>query len=81
MDYAIIISTLLGSSAGTLLIREVIAHAARRRQRAREDKAREDSWLSMVRKYESPQTRVGSCGANSMPPQQRNSIEMSAAGV
>ena len=30
------------------------------------------------RKYESPQTRVGRGGASSMPPQQRNSIEMSA---
>ena len=28
--------------------------------------------------FESPQTRVGRGGANSMPPQQRNSIEMSA---
>ncbi len=27
---------------------------------------------------ESPQTRVGRCGTSSMPPQQRNSIEMSA---
>ena len=31
-------------------------------------------------KFESPQTRVGRGGANSMPPQQRNSIEMSAPG-
>ena len=29
-------------------------------------------------KFESPQTRVGRGGASSMPPQQRNSIEMSA---
>ena len=33
-----------------------------------------------LRKGESPQMRVGSGGASSMPPQQRNSIEMSAPG-
>ena len=30
--------------------------------------------------YESPQMRVGSGGASSMPPQQRNSIEINAPG-
>ena len=48
-----------------------------------------DSWrASMVRnigsiegnKPESPQMRVGSGGASSMPPQQRNSIEINAPG-
>ena len=34
--------------------------------------------ISSDRISESPQTRVGRGGANSMPPQQRNSIEMSA---
>ena len=32
------------------------------------------------RKIESPQMRVGSGGASSMPPQQRNSIEINAPG-
>ena len=32
----------------------------------------------IVERNESPQTRVGRGGADSMPPQQRNSIEMSA---
>ena len=31
-------------------------------------------------KWESPQMRVGSGGASSMPPQQRNSIEINAPG-
>ena len=53
MDSAII-STLLGSSAGTLLIREAIAYGVRRRQRARENKAREESWLNMIRRYADP---------------------------
>ena len=30
--------------------------------------------------FESPQMRVGSGGASSMPPQQRNSIEINAPG-
>ena len=33
-----------------------------------------------VQKTESPQMRVGSGGASSMPPQQRNSIEINAPG-
>ena len=36
------------------------------------------AWLS--RFFESPQMRVGSGGASSMPPQQRNSIEINAPG-
>ena len=31
-------------------------------------------------RFESPQMRVGSGGASSMPPQQRNSIEINAPG-
>ena len=41
-------------------------------------------WLPIVAgvvlKMESPQMRVGSGGASSMPPQQRNSIEINAPG-
>ena len=33
-----------------------------------------------VDNFESPQMRVGSGGASSMPPQQRNSIEINAPG-
>ena len=33
-----------------------------------------------LRSFESPQMRVGSGGASSMPPQQRNSIEINAPG-
>ena len=42
------------------------------------------SWLqgetSRLTIFESPQMRVGSGGASSMPPQQRNSIEINAPG-
>ena len=34
----------------------------------------------LMRFWESPQMRVGSGGASSMPPQQRNSIEINAPG-
>ena len=36
--------------------------------------------LCLVATFESPQMRVGSGGASSMPPQQRNSIEINAPG-
>ena len=35
---------------------------------------------ALPEKFESPQMRVGSGGASSMPPQQRNSIEINAPG-
>ena len=35
---------------------------------------------TVVKMYESPQMRVGRGGASSMPPQQRNSIEINAPG-
>ena len=37
-----------------------------------------DGKYRLIDYWESPQTRVGKGGVNSMPPQQRNSIEMSA---
>ena len=36
--------------------------------------------IGITSNFESPQMRVGSVGASSMPPQQRNSIEINAPG-
>ena len=58
----------------------VIAKAIADRQSEIERLQGEIQALNDVDKMESPQMRVGSGGASSMPPQQRNSIEINAPG-